>query len=165
MRFGYWMPVFGGWLRNVDDEGMEASWEYVSRLARRSEEIGFDLTLLAELYLNDIKGEDAPTLEAWSTAAALAAVTERRRLIDDVERAQRDAQHAEQTASSAAQAVADELAVAGHDTIEQARALALPEDERARLDATWNDAVRRVAAAQTSLEDEQERQHEREVSL
>jgi len=20
MRFGYWLPVFGGWLRNVDDE-------------------------------------------------------------------------------------------------------------------------------------------------
>ena len=59
MRFGYWMPVFGGWLRNVDDEGMEASWEYVSRLARRSEEIGFDLTLLAELFLNDIKGRRA----------------------------------------------------------------------------------------------------------
>jgi len=77
MRFGYWMPVFGGWLRNVDDEGMEASWEYTSRLARRSEEIGFDLTLIAELFLNDIKGADAPTLEAWSTAAALAAVTRR----------------------------------------------------------------------------------------
>ncbi|HEX8690833.1 MAG TPA: LLM class flavin-dependent oxidoreductase [Longimicrobium sp.] len=77
MRFGYWLPVFGGWLRNVDDEGMEASWEYVSRLARQSEEIGFDLTLVAELFLNDIKGQDAPTLEAWSTAAALAAVTRR----------------------------------------------------------------------------------------
>jgi FMNH2-dependent dimethyl sulfone monooxygenase len=77
MRFGYWLPVFGGWLRNVDDEGMEASWEYVSRLARRSERIGFDLTLVAELNLNDIKGEDAPSLDAWSTAAALAAVTER----------------------------------------------------------------------------------------
>jgi len=77
MRFGYWMPVFGGWLRNVPDEGMEASWEYVSRLARRSEEIGYDLTLLAELFLNDIKGADAPTLDAWSTAAALAAVTRR----------------------------------------------------------------------------------------
>ena len=45
MRFGYWLPVFGGWLRNVDDEGMAATWDYVSRLARRSEEIGFDLTL------------------------------------------------------------------------------------------------------------------------
>ena len=77
MRFGYWLPVFGGWLRNIDDEGMEASWRYVSRLARRSEELGFDLTLIAELNLNDIKGDDAPSLEAWSTAAALAAVTER----------------------------------------------------------------------------------------
>jgi dimethylsulfone monooxygenase len=75
MRYGYWMPVFGGWLRNVEDEKMEASWEYVSRLARRSEEIGFDLTLIAELNLNDIKGPEAPSLDAWSTAAALAAVT------------------------------------------------------------------------------------------
>jgi FMNH2-dependent dimethyl sulfone monooxygenase len=77
MRFGYWLPVFGGWLRNVPDEGMEASWPYVKRLAQRSEQIGFDLTLVAELNLNDIKGTQAPSLDAWSTAAALAAVTER----------------------------------------------------------------------------------------
>src|SRR5256885_13966501 len=77
MRFGYWLPVFGGWLRNVPDEGMEASWEYVRRLARRSETIGFDVTLIAELNLNDIKGPDAPALDAWTTTAALAAVTER----------------------------------------------------------------------------------------
>jgi FMNH2-dependent dimethyl sulfone monooxygenase len=60
---------------------MEASWEYNSRLARRSEEIGYDLTLIAELNLNDIKGEDAPSLDAWSTAAALAAVTTRLELM------------------------------------------------------------------------------------
>jgi FMNH2-dependent dimethyl sulfone monooxygenase len=77
MRFGYWLPVFGGWLRNVGDEGMEASWAYVKRLAQRSEEIGFDVTLIAELNLNDIKGVEADSLDAWSTAAALAAVTER----------------------------------------------------------------------------------------
>lgn len=81
MRFGYWLPVFGGWLRNVPDEGMAATWDYVSRLARRSEQIGFDLTLLAELNLNDIKGPDAPALDAWTTAAALAAVTERLELM------------------------------------------------------------------------------------
>ncbi|HEX3101787.1 MAG TPA: LLM class flavin-dependent oxidoreductase [Pyrinomonadaceae bacterium] len=75
MRYGYWMPVFGGWLRNVEDEGMEASWAYVKRLAQRSEEIGFDLSLIAELNLNDIKGVDEPSLDAWSTAAALTAVT------------------------------------------------------------------------------------------
>ena len=77
MRYGYWLPVFGGWLRNVADENMEASWRYVKKLAQRSEQIGFDLTLIAELNLNDIKGVEAPSLDAWSTAAALAAVTER----------------------------------------------------------------------------------------
>ena len=75
MRYGYWAPVFGGWLRNVDDE-REASWENLSRLVRRSEKIGWDLTLIAELNLNDIKGIEAPALDAWSSAAALAAVTE-----------------------------------------------------------------------------------------
>jgi dimethylsulfone monooxygenase len=81
MRYGYWLPVFGGWLRNVPDEGMTASWDYVKRLAQRSEEIGFDITLIAELFMNDIKGIDANSLEAWSTAAALAAVTERLELM------------------------------------------------------------------------------------
>jgi dimethylsulfone monooxygenase len=76
VRYGYWLPIFGGWLRNVEDEHMEATWDYVSRLARRSEQIGFSLTLIAELNLNDIKGVDAPSLDAWSTAAGLAAVTQ-----------------------------------------------------------------------------------------
>jgi FMNH2-dependent dimethyl sulfone monooxygenase len=75
MRYGYWLPVFGGWLRNVDDENMAATWEYSKKLAQRSEQIGYDLTLVAELNLNDIKGESAPSLDAWSTAAALTAVT------------------------------------------------------------------------------------------
>jgi FMNH2-dependent dimethyl sulfone monooxygenase len=77
VRYGYWLPVFGGWLRNVADEKMEASWAYVKKLAQRSEQIGFDVTLIAELNLNDIKGVEANSLDAWSTAAALAAVTER----------------------------------------------------------------------------------------
>jgi len=81
MRYGYWLPVFGGWLRNVDDEGMSASWDYIRRLAQRSEEVGYDITLIAELLLNDIKGINAPSLDAWSTAAALAAVSERLELM------------------------------------------------------------------------------------
>lgn len=76
MRYGYWMPVFGGWLRNVENEKMYASWRYVKELTQRSEKLGYDLTLIAELNLNDIKGPQAPSLDAWSTAAALAAVTE-----------------------------------------------------------------------------------------
>ncbi|MFD3003886.1 LLM class flavin-dependent oxidoreductase [Pontibacter toksunensis] len=76
MEFGYWLPVFGGWLRNIPDEGMDTSWDYVKTLAQRSEDWGYSLSLIAELYLNDIKGQAAPSLDAWSTAAALAAVTE-----------------------------------------------------------------------------------------
>ncbi len=77
MRYGYWLPVFGGWLRNVVDENMPTTWPYVKRVAQRSEQLGFDCTLVAELNLNDIKGPEAPSLDAFSTAAALAAVTER----------------------------------------------------------------------------------------
>src|ERR1700689_167773 len=76
MRYGYWLPIFGGGLGKVENENMQPTWDYVSKLARRSEKIGFDITLIAELNLNDIKGVDAPSLDAWSTAAALAAVTE-----------------------------------------------------------------------------------------
>lgn len=75
MRYGFWLPVFGGWLRNVEDEGMEPTWGYVRNLTQRAEELGFSLSLIAELNLNDIKGVDASSLDAWSTAAALAAVT------------------------------------------------------------------------------------------
>ena len=75
MKFGYWLPVFGGWLRNVEDEQMDADWNYVKKLAIKSEEWGYDVSLIAELNLNDIKGVRSPSLDAWSTAAALAAVT------------------------------------------------------------------------------------------
>ena len=81
MRFGYWMPVFGGWLRNVRDEGMSTDWSYVRALAVESEQAGFDLSLLAELNLNDIKGHRAPALDAWTLAPAVAAVTERLELM------------------------------------------------------------------------------------
>jgi FMNH2-dependent dimethyl sulfone monooxygenase len=81
MRYGYWMPVFGGWLRNVADEAMDASWDYARDLAIRAEQIGYDLTLIAELNLNDIKGVEAPALDAWSTAAAIAAVTKTQELM------------------------------------------------------------------------------------
>src|SRR5205085_2781226 len=81
MRYGYWLPVLGDWIRNVEDEGMEASWDYVSRLARRSEEIGYTDTLIAKLNINDLNGAAPPSLHAWSTAAALAAVKQLLKLL------------------------------------------------------------------------------------
>ncbi len=81
MRFGYWMPIFGGWLRNVPDEGMSIDWAYMKGLAVESEQAGFDLSLIAELNLNDIKGHRTPSLDAWTLAPAIAAVTERLELM------------------------------------------------------------------------------------
>ncbi|KMQ06817.1 LLM class flavin-dependent oxidoreductase [Bacillus thuringiensis] len=77
MEYGFWLPIFGGWLRNVDDESMPPTFEYAKQTAQAAEQLGFSTTLIAELNLNDIKGVSAPSLEAWTTAAALAAVTDK----------------------------------------------------------------------------------------
>ena len=42
---------------------MAATWGYVKTLAQQSERWGYDLTLIAELNLNDIKGTQAPSLD------------------------------------------------------------------------------------------------------
>jgi FMNH2-dependent dimethyl sulfone monooxygenase len=75
MKFGYWTPVYGGFLRNIEDEGMEASWDYVKTVSQLADRLGYHITLVPELYLNDRKGIEAPSLEAWSLASAIAAVT------------------------------------------------------------------------------------------
>jgi dimethylsulfone monooxygenase len=77
MKFGFWLPIFGGWLRNVEDENMPPTFEYAKTVIQSAEKWGYDTTLIAELYLNDIKGPEHDSLEAWSTAAALAAVTDK----------------------------------------------------------------------------------------
>ncbi len=76
-RVGFWLPIFGGWLRNVENEDMPPTFDYASRVAQRAEELGFSTSLIAELNLNDIKGPAEPVLEAWTTAAALASITQR----------------------------------------------------------------------------------------
>ncbi|MDZ5472977.1 LLM class flavin-dependent oxidoreductase [Bacillus sp. 31A1R] len=77
MKYGFWLPIFGGWLRNVENESMPPTFEYAKKVIQSAEKWGYDTTLIAELYLNDIKGPEHDSLEAWSTAAALAAVTEK----------------------------------------------------------------------------------------
>ena len=77
MKFGFWLPIFGGWLRNVEDEKMPPTFDYAKTVIQAAENWGYSTTLIAELYLNDIKGPEQDSLEAWSTAAALAAVTDK----------------------------------------------------------------------------------------
>ncbi|ALJ18555.1 LLM class flavin-dependent oxidoreductase [Microbacterium sp. No. 7] len=84
LRLGYWTPVYGGFLRNVGDEGMPATWEYVRALSQEADRLGYDTTLVPELYLNDRKGLHAPSLEAWSLSSAILATTERLRVLTAV---------------------------------------------------------------------------------
>jgi len=84
MKFGYWTPVYGGFLRNVTEEGMETSWDYVRSAAVLADRLGYYITLVPELYLNDRKGIEAPSLEAWSLSSAIAAVTENLRIMTAV---------------------------------------------------------------------------------
>ncbi|MFW7377352.1 MAG: LLM class flavin-dependent oxidoreductase [Oligoflexus sp.] len=81
MKVGIWLPIFGGWLRNREQENMSASFDYNKQVAQIADKLGFHTILVAELNLNDIKGVDEPCLEAWTTVSALAAVTENIRLM------------------------------------------------------------------------------------
>lgn len=81
IRFGYWTPIFGGWLRNVAEEHTPAEFSHLAEIARAAEDGGFDLTLIPELNLNDVKGQEGPALDAWTVTAGLAAVTSRLELL------------------------------------------------------------------------------------
>lgn len=81
MNIGIWLPVFGGWLRNRPGEGARPTFADSRRVAEAADRLGFSTMLVAELNLNDIRGPQAPSLEAWTTAAALAPLTERIRIM------------------------------------------------------------------------------------
>ncbi len=76
MRYGYWTPTMNRWLRNTDDE-FDISFAAQRRIAEAAERVGFDITLILELNLSDIAGEEGPVLDAWSLAAMLGAATSR----------------------------------------------------------------------------------------
>ncbi|MGP3534577.1 LLM class flavin-dependent oxidoreductase [Microbacterium sp. RD1] len=81
MHFGLWAPVYGGFLRNVEDEGMPATWATIRDVSLTADRLGYSTMLIPELYLNDRKGPSAPSLEAWSLTSAVLAVTERLRVM------------------------------------------------------------------------------------
>ena len=84
MRFGIWALVHGsrGALQDPE-EPYDASWERNLALVREAEHLGFDSTLVAQHTINP---HHAPSdqLEAWTSSAALAAVTSRIEIITAV---------------------------------------------------------------------------------
>lgn len=77
-------PLFGYHIPNYTFPGVapEALFEHVVGLARRAEEVGFDLvTVMDHFYqINGNGPEEAPMLEAYSTLAGIAARTSRIRV-------------------------------------------------------------------------------------
>jgi alkanesulfonate monooxygenase len=80
-RFGIWALVHGsrGALQDPD-EPFDASWDRNKRLVLAAEALGFESTLIAQHTANPYDDE-WDELEAWTAAAALAALTERIEII------------------------------------------------------------------------------------
>jgi alkanesulfonate monooxygenase SsuD/methylene tetrahydromethanopterin reductase-like flavin-dependent oxidoreductase (luciferase family) len=62
-------------------EGQEGvTWEQWTSLARAAEDAGLDAMFRSDHYLSIVRGGDAGSLDAWTSLAAIAAVTTRLRL-------------------------------------------------------------------------------------
>ncbi|GED99234.1 LLM class flavin-dependent oxidoreductase [Gordonia crocea] len=80
-RFGVWAPVWGPFAaQHYPGDRFDASWEFNRRYVLEAERLGYDSTLVAQHNLNP-NGHELAELEAWSGAAALAAVTSRIEII------------------------------------------------------------------------------------
>lgn len=80
-RFGVWAVVHGSRGAYQDlDEPYNASWERNRDLVIAAEELGYDSTLIAQHTINPHIA-DFDQLEAWSAAAAIAALTSRIEII------------------------------------------------------------------------------------
>ncbi len=80
-RFGIWALVHGSRAALQDpDEPYDASWRRNRALVLEAERLGFDSVLVAQHTVNPHDGESAQ-LEAWTAAAALAALTSRIEII------------------------------------------------------------------------------------
>jgi alkanesulfonate monooxygenase len=81
LRFGIWALVHGSRAAHQDpEEPYDASWERNRDLVLEAEALGYDSTLVAQHTINPHR-EDLDQLEAWTSAAALAALTKRIEII------------------------------------------------------------------------------------
>jgi len=80
-RFGIWAAVHGSRAAHHDpDEPDDASWERNRALVLEAEALGFDSVLVAQHTMNPYDAS-RDQLEAWTAAAALAALTRRIEII------------------------------------------------------------------------------------
>lgn len=81
LRYGIWALVYGSaGVRHHPDEPLDASWDRISRQVLEAEALGYDSVLVAQHTIST-RGEHDDHAEAWSTASALAALTDRIEII------------------------------------------------------------------------------------
>lgn len=74
MQFGIWLPVYGGWLRTLDQpSGPDVA--ACLAIAQQAEALGFDFLYASENLLNCIHGPAEGVADAWSLLGAIAAKT------------------------------------------------------------------------------------------
>lgn len=79
LRFGVWAPYRGDWVVDADDH-LNASFDFNRDVILSAERAGFDTVLIAQHTINPVD-PDEEILEAWTAAAAAAALTERIEII------------------------------------------------------------------------------------
>lgn len=72
----WWLPTYGGWLRQVEEEERLPTYDYAKEVALKAEKAGIDSLWIPDHLLNPIKGEHSPSLEAWTLAAGIAEATD-----------------------------------------------------------------------------------------
>lgn len=74
MHVGIWLPVYGGWLRTIDQSSAPHIPTCLA-IAQQAEAIGFDFLYASENLLNCIHGPEAGVADAWSLLGAIGAKT------------------------------------------------------------------------------------------
>ena len=80
MRLGFWPPVYGNWIMTDSPDQGVASYEYVKETTLLAEQLGFDTLLLAEHFIHP-NGATLDLVDAWTSAAGLAALTSKIEII------------------------------------------------------------------------------------
>ncbi|HVA25465.1 MAG TPA: LLM class flavin-dependent oxidoreductase [Chloroflexota bacterium] len=82
VEFSWHIPVEGDgqWLSTPAPE-RPPRWDYHRRVALNAEELGFDTILVPTAFSNGQYSLDSPVVDSWTTATAIAAVTQRIRIL------------------------------------------------------------------------------------
>ena len=76
LTFGIWLPVYGGWLRSLN-QPTAPDIAACMAVAQQAEAVGFDFLYASENLLNCIHGPSIGVIDAWSLLAAIGGATSR----------------------------------------------------------------------------------------